>query len=72
MIKQPEDLVKESTQTTKSDNILTVNVEEQLSTTIINEPEFVCNLASFKFVYVPDQVSKIKTANRTIIYEQLP
>ena len=73
VIKRLEDLMKESTEATKSDNnILIVDVEEQISTQTIIEPEFVCDFASMEFVKGPDPETNIRTALGTIVCGQLP
>ena len=72
VIKRLEDLMKESTAANKSDdNILIVDVEEELSTMTIKEPEFDCTYSNLKFVQGPDPAVNIKTALGTIVYEQL-
>ena len=71
-IKRLEDLMKESTEVRKSDNnVLIVDVEEHMSKITINEPQFVCDLATVKFVPGSDPKAKINAALGTIDYEQL-
>ena len=72
VIKRLEELMKESTEATKSDdNILIVDVEEQFSSLKIKEPEFVCDYP-VKFIQGPDPETNIETALGTIVYVPPP